>query len=160
MNANNNTKFSKLLDIEIVTHISQSYKWLNWYIWKYIASTFTVNHNYILLKSIHMLPSQIFWKSKETIIFAVKCHCMSFICIIRANIYIYMATCRNYLSMLSVNFIKSGSAKDILYAKGDRHPASLLAFSRRRRNYMTSLTLWWRHVFYSPCILYLNSESA
>ena len=35
MNANNTTKLSKCLDIEIVTHISLSYKWLNWYIWKY-----------------------------------------------------------------------------------------------------------------------------
>ena len=59
MNAND-IKFSKLFDIEIVAHISQSYKWLNIYIWKYLESTFTVNHNYLLLKSIYMLPLQIF----------------------------------------------------------------------------------------------------
>ena len=47
-----------------------------------------------------------------------------------------MATCRNYLSILSENFIKIGSAKDILYAKGDRHPMSLLdIFSTTSQTY-------------------------
>ena len=32
-----------------------------------------------------------------------------------------MATCRNYLSILSENFIKIGSAEDLLYAGSDRH---------------------------------------
>ena len=60
MNANNNTTFSKCLKIEIVTHISQSYKWLNLHILKYVESTFTAYHNYLHLKACHMFPSQIF----------------------------------------------------------------------------------------------------
>ena len=38
--------------------------------------------------------------------------------------------------------LKSVQPKTFLYAKGDRHPMFLLAFSRRRRKHMTSLTLW------------------
>ena len=53
-----------------------------------------------------------------------------------------MATCRNYLRILSENFIKIDLAKDSLYAKGDKHSMSLLTFSRRRRKHMTSFKLW------------------